>query len=204
MGPFSSSQSASVIITLALQYVRGNLVQFLKVSVHGSTIWSQVHCLPINRFNNTALRTEKVSRMAKEEVKNQEGLKKRKDQKGLHILTKEGQKARGRPCQKEKVNGPLGHGIRIRNAINKVIKKVTKEWIRKGKVKCQVCGKSGHNAQQCRWNQSGSQQPQQGYSQTQDQSSRQARNISGFRRINPFRLHSQINSEVFRIFVQLS
>ena len=58
-----------------------------------------------------------MSRRAKAKVKNQKALKKEKDHKGpqaIRNLKRGTQKEKGRPSQKEKVNGPLGHGIRIR------------------------------------------------------------------------------------------
>ena len=61
-------------------------------------------------------------------VKNQKDLIKEKDRRGPQVafLGKESQKAKERPSQKAKVNGPHGHGIRITIGIS-VIKKATNE-----------------------------------------------------------------------------
>ena len=82
---------------------------------------------------------------------------------------------------KSKVNGPHGHGIRIKNGI-KVIKRATK-----GEVGCQVCGKSGHQTHQCWWNQSSAQSSQTSTSQLpyQNQSSRQVCNMSEYPQDQP-------------------
>ena len=138
----SEKISDTVKITLALQNVKGNLAQSLNVSISDSTTWPQVHALLINYFNNAVLVTSSPSissisrrrprsipsRKAKAKVRNQKD-RKAKDQKGPHHfrIQKGSKKAEARPSQKAKVNGPLGHGVKIsRIPIGVKAKKVKK------------------------------------------------------------------------------
>ena len=123
----------TVKITLALQNVRGNLAQFLNVSVSDST-WSQVHSLLINYFNNAAPVDTKGIYQFTSDTRTST----RKRIKGPQVVfsfKRRSHKAKERPSQRVKVNGPHVHGIRIKIELN-VIKKVTKE--RMAKEKCFV------------------------------------------------------------------
>ena len=144
--------SDTVKITLALQNVRGNLAQSSDVSVSDTTTWTQINAILMNYFNNDApVETKGVYQFnntdKKEEVnfvkKRKAKVKIQKDFKKERIkrilkpfpeIRKEIPKAKERPNQKERVNGPLGHGITVRIGLRvriKVIKGVAKANVRK-------------------------------------------------------------------------
>ena len=139
----SEKISDTVKITLALQNVKGNLAQSLNVSISDSTTWPQVHALLINYFNNavpvdlkpiyqfdqsekTEINSFKKGKGKGQKSKGQKG----KGSKGSSSFQnpKGKQKAKERPSQKAKVNGPLGHGVKIsRMPIGVKVKKVKKD-----------------------------------------------------------------------------
>ena len=127
--------SDTIKITLALQNLRSNLARFLSVSVSKTTTWIQVNALLISYFNNAAfVETKAIYQLnntdKKEEVNFvKKGKGKGQKSKGPHkgkgskrtsssFQPQNGQsKAKERPSQKAKVNGPLGHGITIKTRI---------------------------------------------------------------------------------------
>ena len=123
-------------------------------SMSDSTTWTQVHALLINYFNTAAPvetegiyqlnnldKKEEVNFVRKGKAKGQKSkdLNKGKGQKDPQATSRikgANQKAKERPSQKAKVNGPLGHGVAVRTGIRievKVIKQVTKLKVEKGR-----------------------------------------------------------------------
>ena len=143
-----------------------------------------------------------MSRREKAKANNLKTLKKEEDQKGLQAMLnnkRANQKERTKPNQKEKVNGPLGHGIRIKIRIGiriKETKKVKKakmekarpivRFVRNQVVKFISVGGTISN-KDLRFS---------NHLRTQDKFTT-SRSIL---RINQFRLYSQISFEVFKIY----
>ena len=139
----SEKISDTVKITLALQNVKKNLAQSLNVSISDSTTWPQVHALLINYFNNAVPvdlkpiyqfdQSEKTEinsfKKGKGKGQKSKGLKGKGSKGPRHFrIPRVSQKAKARPSQRVKVNGLLGHGVKIsRMPIGIKIRKVKKD-----------------------------------------------------------------------------
>ena len=164
----SEKISDTVKITLALQNVRGDLVQSLNVSVSESTTWSQAHDLLINHFNNAApLENKIVYQFTNPDKKRwdqlcQEGKGKGQKSKGPQKRSKGSSnnaqqqkgKSKGKGETKPKGKGQWTTWSRSQNQTQKWSQsqgdqKGQRGKSGNGKAHCQACGKSGHQAHQC-------------------------------------------------------
>ena len=148
------------------------------------------------------------SRKAKAKVKNQKD-KKEKDQKGPHHfrIPRASQKAKARPSQKVKVNGPLGHGVKIsRMPIGVRTKKVKKD---QRAAKENQLAQFAENQDTLQISAGGIEIKKDGILKDQHRSSKEALDLSTQRkfttfisilRINQFRVYLQINLEDFETY----
>ena len=145
--------------------------------IHFSSTISTIQLCKTPRLstNSIALTRKRKSRKASVKVRNQKGIKREADQKGVLVRgiggSAEEQDKRNLVLESESrhESGSKSESMKLKRSQGKD---------RKGKVTCQVCGKSADLAQQCWWSQSGNPTRSRGHFQAQGQNSRQVRNIS--------------------------
>ena len=157
----------TVKITLALQNVKGNLVQALNVSINDSTTWPQAHALLINYFNNAVPvdlkpiyqfdQTEKteINSLKKGKGKGQKSNgQKGKGSKGSSSFqnSKGKQKGKGKTKSKGKGQWTAWSWNQIQQNANWGQQGQKGSKSGKEKSACSIYGKSGRASNQCWWN----------------------------------------------------